>query len=115
MTSAAPLAALLVRAAAELVKSEARLTEVDHAISDLLASAAALSADRSAALQQIDRVRQDIGGIAEFLCALATAIPSEWTADPHAVTGALRLEGLANALRLGGAGEAEAGGVEVFS
>lgn len=114
MTSSAPLAAVLVRAAAELVKSEARLSEIDHAISDTLAHSGARRAARSSALQQIDRVRQDVGGIAEFLCDLAAMIPPEWTTDPHAAARRLRLAGLADALCFGAAQEAEAGGVEVF-
>jgi len=85
----------------ELQNVEAKLESLERAVSEIVFDARSQQSLRFHELQEIDRVRQEVAGIAKFLGSVALDAPAEWTVDARAASRAVRLEALAVALRRG--------------
>ncbi len=73
----ASIATVLARVTGELRRVEARLSTVEHAIGDVVSDAQSSLSQRFHDLQELDRARQEVAGLAEFLDNLAADVPSE--------------------------------------
>jgi hypothetical protein len=114
MSDSVPLSTLLNRLAAELRRDGDRLARIDHAVADLFGVVDVRRLPRFQELQEIDRVRQEIAGIADIVAALADACPAELRADARLATGAVTLEALARALAMGETVENGVDAIEIF-
>ena len=78
MPDAVSLATLLARTTHELRKAETRLANLEHALGEIVCDPRAAASPRFHDLQDIDRVRQELAGLAGFLGALSESVPPEW-------------------------------------
>jgi hypothetical protein len=99
MTDSVSLTTLLSRMTRELRRVEERLTNLEHAIGDIVLEAQSLRSPRFHELQELDRARQEVSGIAEFVDNVAVAASQEWMIDTAPLGRSLGLEALAAALR----------------
>jgi hypothetical protein len=114
MTNSVSLSTMLSRMTRELRRVEARLTNLEYAIGDIVLEAQSPRAPRFHELQEIDRARQEVSGIAEFLDNLVLAASPEWLVDTNLASHSLGLEALAAALGRDEASEVELGDYEHF-
>jgi hypothetical protein len=108
------IATALARVTGELRRIEARLSTVEHAIGDAVLGAQSSLSRRFHDFQDLDRARQEVAGLAEFLDNLAGDVPSEWQVDACAASLSIALEALAFALGRGHTVEAAFGEFEAF-
>lgn len=93
-----PISETLRRVTDELRKVTRRLEKVDDAVGRLVFEAAANKGAQFRDLQDLDRARQEVAGIAGFLERLAHDMPSEWVADSMTATLLIDLQELAASL-----------------
>jgi hypothetical protein len=114
MSEMVSLSTLLSRMTRELRRVETRLTNLEDAISDILLDTPAPRSPRFHELQEIDRARQEVSGIADFLQHLADGASPECAVDARLASRSLGLADLAAALVHDKAVEAELGEFEHF-
>jgi hypothetical protein len=114
MSESVSLPTLHSRVARELRRVEQRLTNLEHAIGDIVLEAGSSRSLRFRELQDIDRARQEVSGIAEFVDNLAVAVSPEWRVDTGPLGCSLGLEALAAALGRDEANNCEFGDYEHF-
>jgi len=110
----ASIATVLARVTGELRRVEARLSTVEHAIGDVFLDAQSSLSQRFHDLQELDRARQEVAGLAEFLDNLAADVPSEWLVDACGASLSIALEALSFALGHGDTVAAALGEFEAF-
>ena len=110
----ASIATVLARVTGELRRIEARLSTVEHAIGDVVLGAQSSLSQCFHDLQELDRARQEVAGVAEFLDNLAADVPSEWLVDAGGASLSIALEALSFALGHGDTVETALGEFEVF-
>ncbi len=98
MPDSVSLSTLLARMTRELRRVETRLINLENAIGDIVLNSQSLRSPRFEELQEIDRARQEVSGIAEFLDSLALAALPEWLVDTRFASRSLGLAALAAAL-----------------
>ena len=76
-----PIGETLRRVTDELRKVTRRLERVDNAVGRLVFDAASPRGAHFHDLQDLDRAKQEVAGIAGFLERLARDMPAEWVAD----------------------------------
>ncbi len=108
------LCTLLSRMTRELRRVETRLTNLENAISDIVLDAPSPRSPRFHELQEVDRARQEVSGIADFLEHLADAASPECAVDTRLASRSLGLADLAAALVHDEAVEADIGEFEHF-
>ena len=114
MTDMVSLSTLLSRMTRELRRVEARLSNLDNAICDIVHDVQRGRSPRFHELQEIDRARQEVSGIAEFLERLSVASSAECAVDARMASRSLGLADLAAALVHGQPVPAEFGESEIF-
>jgi hypothetical protein len=92
-----PIGETLRRVTNELRKVTRRLETVDDAVGRLVFESASRSA-QFRDLQDLDRAKQEVAGIAGFLERLAHDMPSEWVADSNTASLMIDLHELATSL-----------------
>ncbi len=115
MSEKVSLGTLLSRMTRELRRVETRLINLENAIGDILLDSQSPRSPRFHELQEIDRARQEISGIADFLDHLADSASPDCTVDPRLAGRSLGLADLAAALVLDEAVEADIGEFEHFA
>ena len=110
----ASIATVLARVTGELRRVEARLSTVERAIGDVVLDARSSLSQRFHDLQELDRARQEVAGLAEFLDNLGADVPSEWLVDACSASLSITLEALSFALGRGEIVEAAVGEFEAF-
>jgi len=93
-----PIGATLQRVTEELHHVTHRLEKVDDAVGRLVFESARPAASYFHDLQDLDRARQEIVGIARFLERLARDMPAEWLADSKSASLLIDLQELASSL-----------------
>ncbi len=114
MSEKVALCTLLLRMTRELRRVESRLTNLEDVISDIVLDASSPRSPRFHELQEVDRARQEVSGIADFLEHLADAASPECAVDARLASRSLGLAGLAAALVHDEAVEVEIGEFEHF-
>jgi hypothetical protein len=92
-----PIGETLRRVTNELRKVTRRLETVDDAVGRLVFESASRSA-QFRDLQDLDRAKQEVAGIAGFLERLAHDMPSEWVANSNTASLMIDLHELATSL-----------------
>jgi hypothetical protein len=92
-----PIGETLRRVTNELRKVTHRLEKVDDAVGRMVFDSALRSA-QFRDLQDLDRAKQEVAGIAGFLERLAHDMPSEWVADSNTASLMIDLHELAVSL-----------------
>ena len=110
----ASIATVLARVTGELRRIEARLSNVEHAIGEVILNAQSPLSQSFHDLQELDRARQELAGLAEFLDNLAADAPSEWLVDAGGASLSIALEALSFALGHGHTLESALGEFEAF-
>jgi hypothetical protein len=110
----ASIATVLARVTGELRRIEARSSNVEHAIGDVVLDAQSSLSQRFHDLQELDRARQEVAGLAEFFDNLATGVPSTWLVDAGGASLSIALEALSFALGHGDTVEMALGEFEAF-
>ncbi|HUZ91957.1 MAG TPA: hypothetical protein VMU78_08665 [Methylocella sp.] len=98
-----PIADVLSRAGHELVQLAWLLEHLQSHIGPLMQEAAARDANILRQVQSFDHIGQKATGLADFLAALAQAVPRRWLVDAGAAAQTVTLADLSS--RLGFAGE----------
>jgi hypothetical protein len=93
-----PIGATLQRVTEELHRVTHRLEKVDDAVGRLVFESASPARSYFHDLQDLDRARQEIAGIASFLERLAREMPEEWLADSKSASLLIDLQELASSL-----------------
>ena len=93
-----PIGETLRRVTDELRKVTLRLERVDDAVGRLVFDAASPRGPHFHDLQDLDRAKQEVSGIAGFLERLARDMPAEWVADSNTATLMIDLHELAASL-----------------
>jgi len=93
-----PIGETLRRVTDELRKVTRRLERVDDAVGRLVFDSAAVKGSHFHDLQDLDRAKQEVSGIAGFLERLARDMPAEWVADSNTATLLIDLHELAASL-----------------
>ncbi len=93
-----PIGETLRRVTDELRKVTRRLERVDNAVGRLVFDAASPKGPHFHDLQDLDRAKQEVAGIASFLERLARDMPAEWVADSNTATLLIDLHELAASL-----------------
>jgi len=93
-----PIGATLRRVTEELRKVAQRLARVDDAVGRLVFESASPNGAYFRDLQDLDRARQEIAGIARFLERLASDMPGDWLADSKSASLFIDLHELASSL-----------------
>jgi hypothetical protein len=114
-----PISETLCRVTEELRKVTRRLERVDDAVGKLVFDTATSRGSQFRDLQDLDRAKQEVAGIAGFLERLARDMPVEWVADSNTATLLIDLHELAASLAKrdgsdSGAGPDEASDCEMF-
>jgi hypothetical protein len=76
-----PISETLRRVTDELRKVTQRLEKVDDAVGRMVFETASANGAQFHDLQDLDRAKQEVAGIAGFLERLAHDMPAEWVAD----------------------------------
>lgn len=84
--------------AAHLEETARTLETVDHAIGALLAAAPAIESEKSAAIQAIDRIVQEIAGMGHVLGLLADRADPQAAVDLNRICEKVGLERLVSSL-----------------
>jgi hypothetical protein len=103
-----PIGETLRRVTNELRKVTRRLERVDNAVGRLVFDAASPKGAHFHDLQDLDRAKQEVTGIASFLERLARDMPTEWVADSSTASLLIDLHELAASLAERDAGEPDA-------
>jgi len=93
-----PIGETLRRVTDELRKVTARLERVDDAVGRLVFDSASRNGAHLRDLQDLDRAKQEVAGIAGFLERLAHDMPAEWVADSKTASLLIDLQELASSL-----------------
>ncbi len=93
-----PIGETLRRVTDELRKVTRRLERVDNAVGRLVFDAASPNGAHFHDLQDLDRAKQEVAGIAGFLERLARDMPAEWVADSKTASLLIDLQELASSL-----------------
>ena len=93
-----PIGETLRRVTDELRKVTHRLERVDNAVGRLVFDSASPRGPHFHDLQDLDRAKQEVAGIAGFLERLARDMPVEWVADSNTATLMIDLHELAASL-----------------
>ena len=93
-----PIGETLRRVTDELRKVARRLDRVDNAVGRLVFDAASPRGSQFHDLQDLDRAKQEVAGIAGFLERLAHDMPAEWVADTNTASLLIDLHELAASL-----------------
>jgi hypothetical protein len=93
-----PIGETLRRVTDELRKVTRRLERVDNAVGRLVFDAASTRGAHFHDLQDLDRAKQEVAGIADFLERLARDMPAEWVADSNNASLLIDLHELAASL-----------------
>ena len=93
-----PIGETLRRVTDELRKVTRRLERVDDAVGRLVFETASPRTPQFRDLQDLDRARQEVAGIAHFLERLSRDMPSEWVADSNNASLLIDLQELATSL-----------------
>jgi hypothetical protein len=104
-----PIGETLRRVTDELRKVTRRLERVDDAVGRLVFDAASPRGSHFHELQDLDRAKQEVAGIAGFLERLAHDMPAEWVADSNTATLLIDLHELAASLAKSEPGGPDAG------
>jgi hypothetical protein len=99
----------LRRVTEELRKVTRRLERVDNAVGRLVFDAASPRGAHFHDLQDLDRAKQEVAGIAGFLERLARDMPAEWVADSNTASLLIDLQELASSLAKPEASESDSG------
>jgi hypothetical protein len=110
----ASIATVLARVTGELRRIETRLAKLEHAIGDVVLDAQSSLSQRFHDLQELDRARQEVAGVVEFLDNLAADLPPEWLVNAGGASLSIALEALSFALGHGETVEAAMGEFEAF-
>ena len=103
-----PISETLRRVTDELRKVTQRLDKVDDAVGRMVfESAAANGGAQFRDLQDLDRAKQEVAGIAGFLERLARDMPAEWVADSRTASLMIDVHDLATSLAQREAKESE--------
>ena len=103
-----PIGETLRRVTDELRKVTRRLERVDNAVGRLVFDSASPRGPHFHDLQDLDRAKQEVAGIAGFLERLARDMPAEWVADSNTATLLIDLHDLAASLAMRDADESDA-------
>ena len=103
-----PIGETLRRVTDELRKVTHRLERVDNAVGRLVFDSASPRGPHFHDLQDLDRAKQEVAGIASFLERLAHDMPAEWVADSNTATLMIDLHELAASLTHRDAHDADA-------
>ena len=103
-----PIGETLRRVTDELRKVTRRLEKVDNAVGRLVFDSATPRGPHFHDLQDLDRAKQEVAGIAGFLERLARDMPAEWVADSNTATLLIDLHDLASSLAMRDADESDA-------
>jgi hypothetical protein len=93
----------------ELRKVTRRLERVDDAVGKLVFDAAMPKGSHFHDLQDLDRAKQEVAGIAGFLERLAHDMPVEWVADSNTASLLIDLHELASSLAKREGSDSDAG------
>ena len=104
-----PIGETLRRVTDELRKVARRLERVDDAVGRLVFDAATVKGTHFHDLQDLDRAKQEVAGIAGFLERLARDMPADWVADSRNASLLIDLHELAASLARREANESDAG------
>jgi hypothetical protein len=104
-----PIGETLRRVTDELRKVTRRLERVDNAVGRLVFDSASPRGPHFHDLQDLDRAKQEVAGIAGFLERLARDMPAEWVADSNTASLIIDLHELAASLAKPEADDCEAG------
>ena len=104
-----PIGETLRRVTEELRKVTRRLERVDNAVGRLVFDAASPRGAHFHDLQDLDRAKQEVAGIAGFLERLARDMPAEWVADSNTATLLIDLQELASSLAKPEANDSDSG------
>jgi len=110
-----PIGETLRRVTDELRKVTHRLERVDNAVGKLVFDAASPRGSHFHDLQDLDRAKQEVAGIAGFLERLARDMPVEWVADSNTASLLIDLHELAASLAAKRGGSDSETGVEEAS
>jgi hypothetical protein len=102
-----PIGETLRRVTDELRKVTRRLEKVDNAVGRLVFDSATPRGPHFHDLQDLDRAKQEVAGIAGFLERLARDMPAEWVADSNTATLLIDLHELATSLAHSNAHESD--------
>jgi hypothetical protein len=104
-----PIGETLRRVTDELRKVTHRLERVDNAVGRLVFDANSPRGAHFHDLQDLDRAKQEVSGIAGFLERLARDMPAEWVADSNTASLLIDLHELAASLAKRDADNPDAG------
>jgi hypothetical protein len=104
-----PISETLCRVTEELRKVTRRLERVDDAVGKLVFDSATSRGSQFRDLQDLDRAKQEVAGIAGFLERLARDMPVEWVADSNTATLLIDLHELAASLAARDGSDSDAG------
>lgn len=94
-----PISETLRRVTEELRKVTRRLEKVDEAVGRMVFESASINGGAQFSdLQDLDRAKQEVAGIAGFLERLAHDMPAEWVADSRTASLVIDLHELATSL-----------------
>lgn len=110
---------LLDRAVAEMRDLTAVVNDLEVLVGNLVLAGSFGSSHSIYDLQKLDRLRQNIGGIADFLDGISRCSAPEWSIETNKASAAVKLADLSERLRGGTAGSAsmaenDAGDFEMF-
>lgn len=114
MSEMISLPTLLTRMTRELRRVETRLTNLEDAIGEIVLDASTPRSPRFQELQEVDRARQEVSGIADFIEHIAAAASPEYSVDVRLASRSLGLADLASALVHDESVQAELGEFEQF-
>jgi len=103
-----PIGETLRRVTDELRKVTRRLERVDDAVGRLVFDSASPRGPHFHDLQDLDRAKQEVAGIAGFLERLARDMPADWVADSRNASLLIDLHELASSLARREANESDA-------
>jgi hypothetical protein len=93
-----PIGETLRRVTDELRKVSRRLEKVDEAVGRMVFDSVSAGGAQFHDLQDLDRAKQEVAGIAGFLERLADDMPAEWVADSRTASLLIDLHELAVSL-----------------
>jgi hypothetical protein len=99
-TTAMAMSDVTDRIGNELAELAVAIHRLQVLISPLLNEAALRDPAHLKELQDIDRIYQRVGNLAEFLAALSLTLPQQWVLDPSTASRVITLSALATRLGL---------------
>lgn len=101
-----PIGEVLSRVSHELAHLAGRLDHLESLVGPLIREAECRDPDMLRHVQGLDYIRQKLGGLADFLAALAPEASAAWLTDPSAAARVVTLADLASRLGFADANEA---------